>query len=92
MIFETIALLALLAAGVAAVATWDEIRSWARRQAYAEAARLIRKEIANNNVEVVSIALNARGQEVARQSTRAKSLDPTLTGMFGAANTVTVRI
>ncbi len=84
MILETIAIVTALAFGAAvACLSLDSIRSWLRQRSANRYGDLIKRELANGNVEVIAIGLTANGARTAERTWRAKSLDSELQNTFG---------
>jgi hypothetical protein len=82
MIFETLAVVGL-ALGALAVLSLDKIKHWLRSRRATRYGELIKRDLRNGNVEIVSIGLTSSGAETGQKTWTAKSLDPELTAAFG---------
>jgi hypothetical protein len=85
MIFETLTLVGL-ALGALAVLSLDKIKNWLRGRRATRYGELIKRELRNGNVEIVSIGLTSGGTQTGEKTWTAKSLDPELAAAFGYSN------
>jgi len=90
-IFETLALLSILF-GVIACLSWNELKEWIRSNSPIAAADLVRTALANGDVQIVAIGLNAKGAQTASKKWRAKLLDSELANRFGHQNSIRVTV
>jgi hypothetical protein len=92
-ILSTIAILAALAAGAAVVClSLDSIRSWLRQRAANKYGEVLKRELANGNVEVIAIGLTEYGTRTGERTWRAKSLDQELENTFGYSERVRITL
>jgi hypothetical protein len=82
MIFEALVAAGILL-GAIAILSLDRITNWLRNRRATRYGELIKNEMENGNVEIVSIGLTASGVETGRKTWTAKSLDPELAAAFG---------
>jgi hypothetical protein len=93
MIITTAVILGAIGAlGVIAVLSLNRIKSWLRGRNATRTGELIKENLANGNVEIISIGLSASGNETARKTWTAKSLDPELAAAFGYSNRVRITL
>jgi hypothetical protein len=78
--------------GVIAILSLDRIKSWLRGRNATRTGELIKENLANGNVAIISIGLGASGNETARKTWTAKSLDPDLAAAFGYSNRVRITL
>jgi len=90
LITTTLAIIGILTA--IAVLSLDRIKNWLRGLRATKAGELIKCEMANGNVEIVSIGLTANGTRTGEKTWTAKSLDPELAAAFGYSNRARITV
>jgi len=90
MLITTLTILGILTA--IAVLSLDRIKNWLRGLRATKAGELIKREMANGNVEIVSIGLTENGTRTGEKTWTAKSLDTELAAAFRYGNRTRITV
>jgi hypothetical protein len=90
MIIETV--LIVTALGTLACLTLSKVRNWLRNRAATKYGDLIKRDLRNGKVEIISIGLTASGTRTGQKTWTAKSLDPELAATFGYSQTARITV